>query len=217
MKRVRAVREKNVGRESAEIDQREQFHPACAAAGASYFPWSLRSWAACSLSSTVCCEDRVVAVPLHEVRPAHERAVLGGAAVVVPEVEIGELDRLAERLRRRAVRRLERVHDGLGGVDLFVGRSTDGLAFLVNASTSGGVWHCRQMSFILACARSAFGRFCGDFGEQIIREPLGRVVRDAAAVESAHVAGRAGRDEHVARGQAVGRRAGSAMSAGRRT
>ena len=62
------------------------------------------------------------------------------------------------------------------------------------------------MSFILAWARSAFGRGCGHFGEQIIREPLGRVVRDAAAVEPAHVAGRTGGNEHVFGGQAVGGR-----------
>mgnify|MGYP006196914953 CR=1 FL=1 len=44
-------------------------------------------------------EQLVVPVPLHEVRPAHEGAVLGRAPVVVPVVEIQELDRLVERGR----------------------------------------------------------------------------------------------------------------------
>src|SRR3954469_19771157 len=36
-------------------------------------------------------EHRVVAVPLHEVGPTHERPVFGGAAVVVPQVEVQEV------------------------------------------------------------------------------------------------------------------------------
>src|SRR5437868_5910964 len=48
-------------------------------------------------------QDRVVAVPLHEVGPAHESAVLGRPAVVVPQVEVGEVDRLRERLAEQVV------------------------------------------------------------------------------------------------------------------
>ena len=46
-------------------------------------------------------QQLVVAVPLHEVGAAHEGAVLRGPAEVVPEVELGELDRLVERLGRQ--------------------------------------------------------------------------------------------------------------------
>src|SRR4051794_14126392 len=42
-------------------------------------------------------EDRVVAVPLGEVLSAHEGPVLGGPPVVVPEVEVEEVDRVRER------------------------------------------------------------------------------------------------------------------------
>ena len=50
-------------------------------------------------------EDRIIAVPLHKIRAAHERRVLRGAAVVMPQVKIGELDRLAEGVgREQAVR-----------------------------------------------------------------------------------------------------------------
>ena len=149
-------------------------------------------------------EDRVVAVPLHIVGPAHERGVLRGAAVIMPEVEIGELDRLAERISRKQPVRFDPVHDGAGGEDLFVGVSHHCGAFPVNAiherrrvALQADVLHLRPRAFRIRT-------FLGDFGEQIIREPLGWVVGDAAAVESAHVAGRAGGDEHVLRGQAVG-------------
>src|SRR5262245_28672284 len=60
----------------------------------------------------------VVAVPLHEVGAAHEGAVLGGAAEVVPEVELGELDRLVEGLRREQALGAEGAHHRLGALDL---------------------------------------------------------------------------------------------------
>src|SRR5690349_13888460 len=44
-------------------------------------------------------QQRIVAVPLHEVRSSHERAMLGRSAIVVPQVEVGEVNRLLERFR----------------------------------------------------------------------------------------------------------------------
>src|SRR5271169_2269074 len=38
----------------------------------------------------------IVSVPLHEVGAAHEGSVFGGAAIVVPQIEIQEVDRLRE-------------------------------------------------------------------------------------------------------------------------
>src|SRR5215471_5608140 len=43
-------------------------------------------------------EDRVVAVPLHEIGTPHERAMLRRAPVVMPEVEVMEVDRVLEGL-----------------------------------------------------------------------------------------------------------------------
>src|SRR5262245_27844358 len=59
-------------------------------------------------------EHRVVAVPLDEVGAAHERAVLRRAAVVVPEIEIDEVDRLAERRRRQRALFAQRGHQAPG-------------------------------------------------------------------------------------------------------
>src|SRR5690349_15671219 len=39
-------------------------------------------------------DHRVIAMPLHEVGPAHECAVLGSAPVVMPEIEVHEVDRM---------------------------------------------------------------------------------------------------------------------------
>ena len=41
-------------------------------------------------------EDRVIAVPLREILSAHEGTVLGRAAVVVPQIEVEEVDRVRE-------------------------------------------------------------------------------------------------------------------------
>src|SRR5215510_7642898 len=40
--------------------------------------------------------DRVVAVPLNKISPTHEGAVFRGASVIVPEIEIDEVDWIRE-------------------------------------------------------------------------------------------------------------------------
>src|SRR6185369_10043927 len=41
-------------------------------------------------------QHRIVAVPLHEVSSAHESAMLAGASIVMPEIEVHEIDWLRE-------------------------------------------------------------------------------------------------------------------------
>src|SRR5438105_14255879 len=41
-------------------------------------------------------QQRIVAMPLHEVGAAHEGAMIGGAALIVPQVEVNEVNRLLE-------------------------------------------------------------------------------------------------------------------------
>src|SRR5271165_4844673 len=66
-------------------------------------------------------DDLVVAVPLDKVGPAHVRAMLGGAAAVMPEVEVQVLDRLVKRLLRQQLVLVELLDDVLGLVDDLVG------------------------------------------------------------------------------------------------
>ncbi len=42
-------------------------------------------------------EQLEIAVPLHKIRSPHERSVLAGAAVVVPHVEVSEIDGMRKR------------------------------------------------------------------------------------------------------------------------
>src|SRR5436305_1261990 len=65
-------------------------------------------------------QHRVVAVPLHEVRAAHERAVLGSPAVVVPEVEVDEVNRIRERVAGQQIIFPQPVNDLFGGLHLRV-------------------------------------------------------------------------------------------------
>src|ERR1700733_4089152 len=56
----------------------------------------------------------VVAVPLHEVSTSHERSMLRGAAVVMPEVEIYEINRLGEGRRLNQTIVPQAIHQCLG-------------------------------------------------------------------------------------------------------
>ena len=127
-------------------------------------------------------EDGIVAVPLHVVGPAHERGVLGGASVVMPQVEIGELDFLAERIGGDEALGFQSIHDGLGGEDFFVGGVHHGGAFLEDAvherrrvALQADVFHLGLRAFGIRPGR-------GDFGEQVVRQTVGGIMRDAATV-----------------------------------
>src|SRR5581483_4636101 len=55
----------------------------------------------------------VIAVPLDEVGPAHERAMLRRPPVVMPHVEVGVLERLIEWLLRQLSVRMHLIDDAL--------------------------------------------------------------------------------------------------------
>ena len=100
-KEIGAVRQKDIRRKPARLNKRKQFDPH--PAGCDTTECSRDSTAGCMLLSQFLrlapdfdqvLQDGIIAVPLHKIRAAHEGAVFGGAPVVVPEVEIVELDRL---------------------------------------------------------------------------------------------------------------------------
>src|SRR5665213_4060661 len=66
-------------------------------------------------------EHRVGAVPLHEIGAAHERTVFRRAAVVVPEIEIDEIDWRREWRAGQDAVLPKRGHDVRRGLDLRVG------------------------------------------------------------------------------------------------
>jgi hypothetical protein len=66
-------------------------------------------------------EQLVIAVPLDKVGSAHEGAVLAGAAVVVPQIEVGKVDGMRERRPGERAVFVQAVHDVFGGENLGVG------------------------------------------------------------------------------------------------
>src|SRR5262249_44833227 len=77
-------------------------------------------------------QDRVAAMPLDEVCPAHERPMLGRAAVVVPQVEVGKVERCLERFAQKPLL-AQSLHDVLDFLDLLIGTRDDALGIGVHA------------------------------------------------------------------------------------
>src|SRR6516162_7258079 len=78
-------------------------------------------------------EDRVVAVPLGEVLSAHERPVLGGAPIVMPEIEVDKIDRVRERRTGYHLLGAQALVNLLGRLDFFIGARDGLLGFVVDA------------------------------------------------------------------------------------
>ena len=144
-------------------------------------------------------EDRVIAVPLGEVLSAHEGSVLGGAPVIMPEIEVDKINRVRERRTAYHLLGAQALVSLLGRLHFFIG-ARDGLLRLVVEAIDDrtcvalhtGFFHVR----LGQCVPRALRRNLG--GKQI-GESLAWVVRYLLAVEPAHVTGGAGGDEHVAR------------------
>ncbi len=138
-------------------------------------------------------------MPLHKVGAAHECTVLRCAAVVVPQIEVGEVDRVREwRSGKRAIL-AQVIHDRLGGKDLRVGALDNLFALAVDAvdqrlrvALRADLLHVDlRLQVVRSMSRDRVGK--------IPAEPVRRIVRDLQAVDAAHVARRAGGHEHVAR------------------
>ena len=149
-------------------------------------------------------EQAVVAVPLNEVGAAHEGSMLAGAAVVVPEVEVGEVDGVGEgRAGERAVL-VQAVDDVFGGQDLCVGVGDHLLGLRVDAVDQGLRVALRADLFHAGLRAQIVGTFLADGVGQVPAEAVGGVVGYLQAVDAAHVTGGAGGHEHIAGTEGLG-------------
>src|SRR5215475_5322205 len=57
----------------------------------------------------------IIAVPLHKIRPSHESAMLAGAPVIVPQIEIQKVDGVGERRAGEDPLLAQGSHEVLGG------------------------------------------------------------------------------------------------------
>ena len=76
-------------------------------------------------------------MPLHKIRAAHESTVLGCAAVVVPQIEVGEVDGVRKRRAGQRTILTQVIHDGLGREDLRVGALDNFFSLTVNPVYQG--------------------------------------------------------------------------------
>ncbi len=146
-------------------------------------------------------EKFVVAVPLDEIGAAHEGAVLGGAAIVVPKVEEEEVDRLLEGLRAEDAIFAEASDELLGLLDFFVGRSNDGLGLCVNAIDENFRVALVAHGLHGDLSDEVVGALLSDGIGEVVGKALARIVGDFLAVETGHVACGASWDKHIARGK----------------
>ena len=140
----------------------------------------------------------VIAVPLDEVGASHEGSVLAGAAVVVPQIEVGKVNRVAERRARQGSVFVQSIHDVLGGKNLGVCALDDLFTLVVDSvDTRRGVALGADLLHIDLGLKVVWTMGRDSVGE-IPAESIGRIVSNLQAVDAAHMAGRAGWHEHVA-------------------
>src|SRR5262249_33085526 len=78
-------------------------------------------------------KDRVIAVPLGEVLSAHEGPMLGGAPVIMPEIEIEKIDRVRKRRTAYHLLGAQALVSLLGRLHFFIGARDGLLRFVVDA------------------------------------------------------------------------------------
>ena len=137
-------------------------------------------------------------MPLNEIRATHECAVFARPAVVVPQVEIDKVDRLGERGAGEDVFFAQSIHQVLGLSYLLIRRLHHFFRLVVHAFNQRC---CMTLGTYLPHPGLCLGvvrAFLGDSICKVVRQPLGRVVRYSQSVDSAHVAGSASGDKHIA-------------------
>src|SRR5579859_1591452 len=149
-------------------------------------------------------EHRIVAVPLDEVGTAHERAVLAGAAVIVPKIEIDEVNRLRERRATQCAVFAQTIDQVLRGFHANIRGLYDLFGLAVDAVDERRGMALRADLLHLGLGGGVVGAPIGNGVGEIVRKALGGIVSDPNAIDAAHVAGGAGGHEHVAGGQSFG-------------
>jgi|CZKL01.1.fsa_nt_gi hypothetical protein len=138
-------------------------------------------------------------MPLHKVGAAHEGTVLRCTAIVVPEVEVGEVDGVREWRSGEKPVLVKVVHDRFGGQDLRIGAFDDLLALVVNAVNKGLRVALRADLLHVDLGLQVIRTMSGNCIGKVPAEPVRWIVRNLEAVDAAHVTRCAGRNEHIPR------------------
>src|ERR1700733_6848729 len=134
----------------------------------------------------------VVAVPLHEIGPSHERAVLTGSPVVVPQVEIDKIDGLRKRRPGEHAFLAQPIHQILGGVNPAIGGLYNLFGLAVDPVYHGRGMALRAHLLHLGLGSGIVWTLLANGVRQVVGQPLRWIVGDPQAVEAAHMTGGAG-------------------------
>src|SRR5262249_8472540 len=140
-------------------------------------------------------------MPLHEIRTAHEGAVLGRAPVVVPEISVDKVNGMRKAWTADGAISTQALHQSFDGVYFVVGCLYHLLRLRVYA-----VDHSWSMALIadllhlrlrLGVVRTLRGNRVG----KEIGQSLGGIMGHAQSIDAAHVTGSTGGDKHFPRGE----------------
>jgi len=150
-------------------------------------------------------EHGIVAVPLDEIGAAHEGTMFGSSSIIVPEIEIEEIDPAGKgRAFQKAVR-AQTVDNSFSFGNALIGDFDHLLGLLVHAVDDGLGVALRADLLHVGLRVDIIRPLAGNGVGQVERETLRRIVRHLVSIDAAHVTGGAGGNPHVMGGELLRR------------
>jgi hypothetical protein len=148
-------------------------------------------------------QQLVIAMPLYKVGATHKGTVLRCSAIVVPQIEVSEIDWVGEGRPGQSPILMQAIHDRFGRENLGVCAVNHLFALLVDPIHERLGVALRADLFHVDLCLEVVGAVGRNGISEVPAEPVRWVVGHLEAVDAAHVAGRAGRNKHVPRGKSA--------------
>ena len=146
----------------------------------------------------------VVPVPLNKVRSTHESAVLAGAAVIVPQIEVSEIDGLGKWWSSQCAVLMQPIHDVFRSKHSCIRVCDNLLCLRVDAIDAVLCMALRADLLHVDLRLQVVGTVGTDSVSKVPAKAVRGVMSYFEPVDAAHVAGSAGGNKHVARGKRAG-------------
>jgi len=140
-------------------------------------------------------------MPLNEISAAHKCTVLGSPAVVVPQVEVDEVNAVGERRTFENSIGAQAVHNRFGLSHTLV-RNVDYLFGLLVHTVDDRLCMALRADLLHVVLREkVVWPFLGNCVREVVGQAFGGVVRHLVAIDAAHMAGCTCWDPHVVRSE----------------
>ena len=143
-------------------------------------------------------------MPLHEIPAAHECAMFCRSSIVVPKIEENEIDGIFKWFSLEHPVLAQTVHKRLRGFHAVVCKIHDLLRLGIYLFDHGARVALAADGLHIGFRRRGIRARLRNRVGKIRRQPFGGIVGQLQSVQSAHVAGRAGGDKHIARRKNTG-------------